>query len=399
MQVKSCLRMIRTSICNSTVGVAAGFLAAAISVPLTAGRYSTEDEKPNKLAITDRVHIINNDDRDVIEKLRQEGIKDRRAQETKWAETVYPTIRARAINLYKVEKEDNEKLKAGLITDEERRVKICYVEFVPPELIGHDLGVGPLLEVIKYYDEVQEDGSKLRTYVNEHWTVDEKTGKVSPTEEIRIRTQVFKGSLSEPGADSLFIPDAFLLISSQQAKGQNKDNWIPPLYRQHVYGKFDEAEQKNRRYQVHGIVSSPTKCMHCHSTEGELKHAIRFLIPGEERKNYGAITPDELFEKPYNQQPGYLEYMAYLLRSVRAGELDQNEVKRLLKDLEDSTRMENKLIVEAFTNNDTLPWVEGDREFDKLLEEDPQAEGFKYKDGKVWVRAGYYYFRDLISPK
>lgn len=332
-------------------------------------------------------------------------------QEKKWAEKTYPTIRKRLISLYEAEAIDNKLLKEGKICKEERKVKICYTDFVGPEENSFDAGSPLNFHVVKYYDEKQNDGSYLRTYVNEHWPINESTNGILLPEAIRVRVQAFKGkkngleSLKLAGAEYLFLTDSIQIIWGINSDGSKGNAYAYPLiYRQHLYGDFDKDKEKKKNAVNQTLValSSPTSCMSCHHTTATMTEAVF----DTERTNFGAVTPDEEFKKPYEKQRGYKIYMDYLRELVKKGKCTEKFLNAVAKDLLDSTNMQNPYMAEALKENNSLPWTGADYEYERF---DFKARSYTYKtkENKVidgvqkeietrWKKAGFDLYLDQL---
>lgn len=378
---------------KTRIGIALGLLGAAISLPFTSSRDASAEESLYKTPGKNATQILGEEDKITIDAQRKyDKGRDLKLQETEWAKLVQPTIIQRLTNLYKAEKEDNRLLREGKIQEKGRKVKIFLADFVLPNERGDDGGIGPRLHIVKY------DG---KTYVNEHWPINESTGGVLPTETIRGRTQVFKGSLNEEGAENLFVTDMLQLIWDTNDTGSHPGSPYPYLFRQNLYGNYKkerkENELANEVNQVQTPVSSPLKCNSCHRSQATFTQSI-FLKPSEKRTNFGAITPDNEFEKPYNEQRGFKKYLKYLDERVQKKESTQAYVDSIKKALMDSTRLENPFIVEALGENPTIPWVGADV-LGQAFDYDPGAESFTYKAGENrWKKAGYERFRgELIG--
>ena len=369
---------------KSRTGIVLGLIAAAIALPFTSQKDSSADE-PDKTVAN---RILTEDDRGIIERMANTPrTSDLRPLEEKWVEKIWPTVRQRLINLYKAERSENETIRATLLKQEDRKVKIFYADFVGPKETGDDGGSELNLHVVKYYDEKQLNGNVLRTYVNEHWPINEETGGVLPTETIRVRAQVFKGPLNEPGAEKYFVTDQIQIIWGTNFDGSKGNARIfPYFHRQRLYGDFDQKEKINLRNQLQAPVSSPKSCMSCHHSGSTFTEDI-FLKQGEKKINFGGITPDREFTLPFDQHRGYLKYKKYLEERVKAGEVKQNYADRILSSLKSSTSVENHAIVEGLDEAQHIQWFDGDAEIDHR----DQATGFKYTaNGKTWVKAPYF---------
>lgn len=375
---------------KTRVGFALGILATAFSLPFVSSKSISADESQGK----NTKRILSEGDIATIEALRKfDKERDLKVQETDWAKFVEPTTKQALINLYEAEKKDNQSLKERKIEEKDRKVKIFLADFVLPNQRGDDGGIGPSLHIVKY------DG---KTYVNEHWPINESTGGVLPTETIRVRTQTFKGPLNKEGAENLFVTDMLQLIWDNNDIGNHPGSPYPYLYRQNLYGNYKKARKENELQnevnQVQTLVSSPLKCMSCHRSGATFTQDI-FLKPWEKRTNFGAITPDNEFEKPFNEQRGFKKYLKYLNERVQKKESTQAYVNSIKKALMNSTRLENPYIVEALKENETIPWVGADilsSEDPKLLY-DSRFIGLTYKVGEnTRINAGYVYFHGQL---
>jgi len=395
---------------KTRLGMAAGFLATVASIPILSKSDNSLSAAPTNEKTSSS--LIREEDYDFIQALRKKDeTQNMQVQETKWAEKTYPTIRKRLISLYEAEAIDNKLLKEGKICEEERKVKICYTDFVGPEENSFDAGSPLNLHVVKYYDEKQNDGSYLRTYVNEHWPINESTNSILLPEAIRVRVQVFKGkrngleSLKLAGAEYLFLTDSLQIIWGINSDGSKGNAYTYPLiYRQHLYGDFDKdkGKKKNSVNQTLVALSSPTSCMSCHHTTATMTEAV-FDV---ERTNFGAVTPDEEFEKPYEKQRGYKIYMDYLRELVKKGKCTEKILNAVAKDLLDSTNMQNPYMAEALKENNSLPWAGADYEYGRF---DFKARSYTYKtkENKVvdgvqkeietrWKKAGFDLYLDQL---
>ena len=381
---------------RTSLGIAAGVLAAAISAPYLLRNQDT-------VKVTDpKTALIKEEDYDFINSLRCD-CGDRRVQEIKWTEAVYPTIRKRLIALYKAEFDDIQKLRAREISEKDRLVKTYISDFVEAWEEADDMGIGPNIHVIKYFDEKQQDGSMLRTYVNEHWGINEKTGKVLLPDYIRVRAQVFKGSLYEgPSKHNLFVTDMLQFIWTK------KDGIdYPFMARQHFYGEMTPDKKGNLINQTEVMMSNPRHCMGCHTMSHNNNHAHHVFHETQSGKmNYGAITQDYRFEKPVYEHSGFKKLMDFLSKKVAKGEMKQEDIYLVAKELQDPTSLANSSIINALENNDPIPWLDDD--FDTKLKEpgsnkilkepDPGREGFTYENGDlIWERAIYHYYKDRLK--
>lgn len=387
---------IQSVFSKTRLGFALGLLATAVSLPFASSKNISADEtqiKNSKSVLLER-------DKEQVESLRKfEKNRDLRLQEIDWAKLVEPTVRQRLINMYTAEKEDNLLLNAGKIQEKDRRVKIFYADFVKEGERGDDGGIGPSLHIVKYFDEKQKDGATIRTYINEHWPINESTSGILPTETIRIRTQVFNGPLNKEGAENLFVTDMMQLIWDTNEFGKYPGSPYPYLYRQHLYGNYKkerkENELANEVNQVQTPVSSPLKCISCHSSKATFTQDI-FLKPWEKRTNFAAVTPDREFEKPYNEQRGFKKYMDYLSEKVQKKQLTQAYADSIKKALMNGPRLENPFIVESIQAHTTIPWVSSDIPYDNYYY-DSRADIYNAKNTR-WIKAGFEYYKgELID--
>lgn len=367
-------------------GISLGILGTVFSIP-----FILDKQVPASTEISKTSNVLSDKDRDLVLALGGKDLKDLRKQETDWADLVWPTIRTRLINLYKAEREDNKLIKEGKISEKDRKVKIYYADFLKTGQQGDDMGDGPNLHVVKYFDEKQKDDTVLRTYVNEYWPLNEETGGLLPTEVIRIRSQAFKGSLYERDAHKLFVTDVLQVIWSDNYDGLKGSASIYPYFsRQHLYGPLAKSDTSN---QMQTFVGAPTWCAVCHTSGHGRSHVPKLEI---KRKNYGAIIQDEEFDLtklPYEEHPGYKKYMTYLNNLVKNKKTTQRFVDSVARDLQKSINLENPYLVEGLIESKDIPWVEGDTLLEKKFE--PQLDyGFTYKEnGKTWKRANYEHYR------
>lgn len=367
------------------IGTIAGFLLTAASIPFLSSK--GEGNKAEKNIPS----LISEQDKKEIEMLMSKsGFKDLRLQETKWVEKVYPTTRTKLINLYKAEMEDNKLIREGKIKQEDRRVKIAITDFADPGDHGDDMGLGGHLHFVKYYDEKQKDGSYTRTYINEHRPILEKTGGILPPKSIRVRTQVFSGSLNERGAEKLLIPDVIEIVWGKSK--EDPKTFYPYFYRQHWYNEFDPKIQSNPISNTEFFLSSPTSCINCHLSDSNITQKT-FLKSGEKRTNFGAITPDSEFEKSISEQRGFKILKTHLDELVKHKKITQDNRDLILRDLQDPTNFENPNIVPALEKYEILPWVQEDEEL-KKGEDVPEIYKYEWAS-KLWKNGGYIHYRNL----
>ncbi len=399
---------------KSSLGLTAGVLATAASIPFLINKIAPEDKKNKALEsescqscmITENL-VLDNEKFNLLQSLLKTNDKtDKQSIEVKWTNLVHPLVRERLIRLYQAEKEDIAALKAGRITEKERKVKIAYTDFVPPgEGHGEDMGLELHLHVVKSYDDKLPDGKNYRIYVNEHWPINEKTGGLLPTEALRVRVQACDCSLCEKGAHKFFVTDMVNILW-----GTNTNNFkynaivYPYLYRQNFYGDVvvkkdketgEEIWENNVANTVH-FVSNPLSCVGCHTPRDKKpssSHSHSHKVSTDTGKlKDGSITLPEDFLTPYNEHPGYKKYEEYLMQRVKNDQSNKAYAIAILKDLMDSTNMENPFIVEALKESKTIPWVGEDTVLDRY---DGRAYGFTYQDGeKTYVKAGFNHFKD-----
>lgn len=374
---------------KTSLGIATGILAAAISAPYLLRNQETTRTKEPETA------LIKEEDYDAINALRY-NCADRRAQEIKWAETVYPTIRKKLTNLYKAESRDIELLKAGKISPQDRAVKVYISDFVLAGEEADDMGIGPNIHVIKYFNEKQEDSSMLRTYVNEHWAINEKTGVVLLPDYIRVRAQAFKGSLYEgPSKHNLFVTEMLQLAWTKDEEGKGP---MPYMARQHFYGEMTAGKKENSLNQTEVMMSNPIHCIGCHTMSHKNNHTHHIFNEVKNGEmNYGAVIQDYKFEMPINEHSGFKKFMSFLNEKVAKGEMKKGYVDLIAKELMDPTSLANPFIIKTLERNDPIPWLDDD--FDtKLRGPDPGREGFTYENGEViWERAIYTYYKDRLK--
>lgn len=376
------------------LGIFTGFLAAAVTLPFLSKHGTDETPMPKPDYIPPGKNLVfDSEEFKAIQTLRRlpKG-SDLRQQEKQWVEKTYPFIRKKLISLYQAEKEDIRALNEGRITEKDRKVKICLTDFVGPGEEGDDMSIGPNLHIVKYYDEVQPNGAKHRIYVNELWP--EANGILFP-ESIRVRAQMFDGSLFKEGAHNLFVTDMFQLFWNT-----NDDNSkpgatfvYPQMARQHYYGDFDLQKKTNRLIQSEFFVTSPTSCIGCHTPSTKNNHTKHLFHQDLSMKiNYsGAITLDKDFELPYNQQPGFKKYIAWLNEKVKKGEIKNEFVDNVAKSLMNSRNLENPYLLEVLRDNDPIPWLDDDGE---AIGYEAGRDGFTYTDAnnKVLERAIYTHY-------
>ena len=371
---------------NRRLGLAAGFVATVLSLPFIAIKASEKKDKNPALGNQNTPQLITDKDFDAIEMLRQKNtFVDKKLQEIKWAEKVYPTIRENLIKLYKAEEEDNIAIKVGKITEKDRKVKIYFADaVVPPDHHGGDLGALDFIHIVKH------DGS---TYVNEHWPIDKKTGGIMPTEVIRISSKVFNVLPDDPSYKNLFINDQLGVIWEKELDAPNNP-FKPYFFKQHIYGDYDLKEKRNPDIQVQVSVDAPMDCLMCHETGAKRKKD-----PSKPYRHttFEPFTKEEDFKKPSDKHEGFIKYKNYLDERVKKKELSQKQVDEIIKDLMNLTSFENPNIVNALKQATSVPWVGADIKPDITH---PGRDGYQYiENGITWNTAGYELYKDqLFNP-
>ena len=359
-----------------------GFLATAAAL---VGGALLAGERSNFGLITD----TNQSEIDALRTVT-EG-EDLRAKERKLAERYWPTVRQRASEMYKAEREDNEKLKKGVIKPEDCRVKVAYTEHIPKEKAASDHGTNENFHVVKYYDFKNENGELFRIYVNEHWPLEIKKGKDSleliilPPESYRFSVQVFSGKLSDPDAEKYFIRD---MVHAFWVSSFGGGNDYPEFFRQDLYTGEAHFNDKTGKYiydeePIFNKDVSTTSCTGCH-LPGQTGHAVRrYLNPHAKNleSNYAALTPDEDFDnvKPCRNHAGYRELIDYLSK------ITGYDVEPLIgKKLQDRTIFKNPSIVEKLQSTVTVPFIGEDK---KLNEYGSTTTEFEYtRDGTKYMQ-------------
>jgi hypothetical protein len=349
-----------------------------------------------------------------IDELRQnKPNEDLNAKETRQAQIYWTRVRSRAKNMYRAEEEDNAQINYGLIKPEERKVKISLVDFSPPSIYSasrqhkqlslyddelqylypQDGGSQATLFVAKYFDDVQRDGTILRTYVNEQWPIiitekstikhtledDGITSKevkslelgILPTEVFRFSVQLFPGDLHKPGAEDLMVRDmvqAIWALSSGGLLGESGNGLqdvFATLFRQHLWGEHNPekyAPFSNQYQQLHTPVST-TSYVQCHNPASSTRFAKKLFLEGKERTNYAATVPDEEFSdvKPITEQRGYKMLISFMERRLKEGEVLEEHLNTLKRQLSDTRSFENPHIIQSLENTKSVPFVEEDK--------------------------------------
>ena len=357
---------------NGRYGIYAGFIASALTLPLISNKNKSSADEPNSSTTNTS---------------QKTKAIDKRTLEESLATSVYPSIRKDLIKLYETEEKENKKIKRGEIKEEDREVKICFTSFTPPGEIANDRGNGGNLHIVKYLDIKQPNGSIFRTYVNEHWPVTD--GGILPPETIRTRSQYTEGPLKEEGAEQLFNTDMLQIFWNNDAN--DGKGFTPKFYRQHLYGNFNPAKQINPLNQTETPISSPLSCISCHNSQATFTQSIF----NTKKYNFGAITPDEEFQKPYHKQKGYIELIHYLKKLLENKKITTDFLNRIAASLLNSTNLENPNMADELKSNNSIPWVDGD-----VLDGDYdfRAMSYKYKDrNKTWRKADYEYFKQTTN--
>lgn len=343
---------------------AVGILASVLTLPFLSKDSQAENDLTSQPAKTQAAKslILTGSDKERIDAIRKyvHG-EDLASEEISWAETVWPTVRWRLINLYEAEKLDNEEIKAGKITDKDRRVKISYTGFIPPGQRGNDGDSELNFHIVKRLDEKQKDGNILRTYVNESWPLIEN-GMLAPGS-IRARVQYIPGDLTKEGAEDLFVTDLLHAIWVPNYDGSaGNSSMFARLYRQQLFGPYNKELERYETKQVQVPVSSPLKCAGCHSSKATFTQDI-FLKPGEKRTNYGAIVPDEDFHDvlPLSKQLGYIELTRFLNDSVKGEKFNKEVAEGLKRSLLNISNIETPYMAESLKLASYVPWVGEDQ--------------------------------------
>lgn len=297
--------------------------------------------------------------RDLIKK-GTEGEITKRKVELLWNKTSWHFTKAFLLSLYRQEKVDSYLLKQGKIKDSERKVKISYADFVGKNESASDGGESLMLHVIKYF----ENNNGERIYVNEHWPVDPEKGNVLYTKAIRVRIP----------KDNLDITDMINVVwaenigSAYDIDSNGKRSPIsiyPKLSRPSIWSgnkNNNKEESLNKRV----MLSSPLSCISCHNDKST--------------NHDRTITPDNDFgdNKPYTKQNGFLKYKTFLERLVSEEKITQRDADKRLKDLQDSTSMENPGIIPALTDTD-IEWEPEDKKADRYFYAFPRLHSYKHE--------------------
>ncbi len=372
------------------VGLATGFLAAAFLLPLASKENNAADPpKPDNIP----QEILKEEDFENIQTLRTTPpLRDRRLQETKWIEKVYPTIRKGLIDLYRTEKEDNLAIKTGKLSVRDRKVKICFTSYIKPGEEGKDRRIGPSLNVVKMLEK-----DNRRIYVIEGLPTTEE-GNILPAENWRVRVQAFKtiDDLYKPGAHSSFITDSFTGVWNRNDDNSKQGtDTFPFLGRQHHYGKKVEGKSTTEN-QTESFVPNPTACILCHNISSR-NSLTKHLFTGHSEKkiNYGALTPDGYFSLSPSRQPGYIEYEDFLSELVTNKTITRESADIMLKTLRYSPNLENQFMVETLEEDKNIPWIEGDTE---AIGYDAGRWGFTYPyNNREIEKAIYTFYRPQLS--
>ena len=163
--------------------------------------------------------------------------------------------------------------------------------------------------------------------------------------------------------------------------------FTPRLYRQHLYNDLNPSEQN----QVEVPISSPLSCISCHRSQATFTQSIF----NTKKYNFGAITPDEEFQKPYHKQKGYVELIHYLKELLKNKKITTDFLNRITSGLLNSTNLENPNMVDELQYNNSIPWLDEDVLDDNY---DFRALDYKYTKGnKTWRKAGYEYFKETTN--
>jgi len=362
----------------------AGFLASIMSLPFVFGKANGEDKADRNLSqqtSTTLTLVELNSLRSLDKQI------DKRQQETDWVEKTWPHVQPRAAALCEAEEEDNKLILEGKLDPKNRRVKTFVVDFVPPGEAGFDEGNGGLegkVHIVKKFDYPLSNGGTHRVYFNEYWRLSPSTGRLLLSELIRIKAQIIDGDLTKPNAEDLFATDIIQIVWGDNYSGKKGINiqQYPYLWRQHLYGNIDPITRRNPYNQTEDGISAPRSCIKCHNPKSGLTEV---LFPKIKRTNYGAIIPDEMFNLPPEEHPGYLKYRDYLLANPKRFNPTHSGANSPARVLLNHTNFGNPHLGRAL-REDNIPWFEGDKEIDQLY---PKGYLASYWDGgKVWTKCG-----------
>ncbi|MBI3589819.1 MAG: hypothetical protein HY094_00355 [Candidatus Melainabacteria bacterium] len=380
---------------RSSLSIAAGFLATALSIPFISKNLTRADDPKPDMVPPAKNSILIEKDFDYIQNLRKKAPQNNLYQQEKlWTETVYPTIREDLMALYKAEEED---IKTGT-TQKDRKVKLCLTDFLEAGEEGDDMDTSLsnryVLHVVKYYD-LPKIGKRI--YVNERWPVDPDNGAVFFPDIIRIRDQAFKGSLDEKGAHKLFVTGLIQIVWTTNSDN-SRGNPYPLLGAQPFYLETTKNEKSNKINDTELFISNPTSCISCHVISGRNLKQISASNPSG-KINFGAVTQDHRFDVSITKQKGYEKYVSFFEKKVNKGEIKKEEFARVKKDLADPRSYRNPYMVESLKEYKTIPWLESDTKVEGRY--DPAREGFTYTwDKNEWEKAIFAYYRnrgDLVG--
>lgn len=358
---------------------------------------------------------------DQLRTIRQDSTNgDLRAQETGWADQ---------IGLYAINR-----LSSFYEADNAGKTQLHYGGFVLPGEIGADRGKGPSLHVLKFHDETLSDGTEVRTYVNEYWPMEMKTGSLLLPDLVRVRVVSLRKEQAEPD----IITDQLNILWAENSDGSRQHSPMPVFYRQHLYGEKDPKTGRNAVLQVRDHTSSPSSCIGCHNggmVQGRqpvssLQKAlpkrdteVESILEGDFPKAWReteAMTPAKNFhdQLPVTEHPGYKDYLAYLTQRSLAS-VDKKTaqlaitpafIQQVAEDLRTIRNMRVPNMVYALKpyqkKEQAMEWTEGDillnpgsyrRAYNERQPVVPYSETVKMKDanGKVisqtlsYERAGY----------
>ena len=376
--------------------IPAGIIATVCSLPFAASKIGPDvnPPKPNSTPPAKNL-ILTEQDFDGIQILRRKPPNgDYRLQEKLWVDKTYPTTREALIALYTAEAQDIKALREGKISEKDRQVKLYLASHVKVGEEGEDMSRDSGLLVIKKY--VNSKINKV-TYVIEGWPTT-RTGDILPPETWRVRVQAFGKVDDLYGNKEQFrekrkVQQNFIFDKFEGVWNTNNDNSKPgtdiyaSLARQYFNGKDKEYNQTQT------IVRSPYSCSSCHGVTPN-NHHTHHLFHNPERKiiNFGAITQDYMFDLPYNQHKGFLEFQKDLSNLVKQEVITQKYSDNILNAIQHSSNFENKYFVQTLKETSNIPWVESDIKDDTEAWKDPGKEGFTYMQGNDRFRKAIYDF-------
>lgn len=306
------------------------------------------------------------------------GIADRQASEKEWVQKTFPAVREGLINLYEAQEKNP------------GSVKIAFTDFVKPNEIGEDMGKGPVLHVVKSFENKLSDGKIQRIYVNEHWPLNLKTGSITLPSALRVRVQAFDGSPHQKDANDLFASDTLQITW----EGNNSASFNPLFARQHFYSPFDFEKGDNGVNQVETFIDShPYSCQSCHDarrSHGDKGFSLSSLF---ESRNYSAITQDKEFNLPVKEQKGYQRLATQLNSMVQSGQISKSAANETLAMLENKGAFLPPNMASSLVNV-SIPWLDSDYQASDFHNVPGR---FVYEDGNAWVKAIYGQYKTQVS--